>query len=242
MRKFVFDIIRSTEEKLFGKYLLLTNTVSSGFLMYIGEIIAQTIDRSKQADSKDEFVLDKVWLQWIILSLSLISINHLFSLHFVGKDQTADSCWHQSRTITSLHISLDGANSAWKRQIDCDQEDSLRPAHRESRLHRSLLLHSLLPRQSTHQRYQQGAVCRWEISANLHCWLVHLACCTAAELSLCAAEVSSAVHQRCDDVLQHFSVLCEESESWRDVEDTSQWEVNCMFRCQTKILIYLGFK
>lgn len=52
MRKYFFSILKNTESRLFGKYLLLTNTVSSGLLMYIGEVAAQTLDKSQPGDTK----------------------------------------------------------------------------------------------------------------------------------------------------------------------------------------------
>lgn len=48
MRKYLFELLKRSESKLFGKYLLLTNTASSGLLMYIGEIVAQRIDKSQR--------------------------------------------------------------------------------------------------------------------------------------------------------------------------------------------------
>lgn len=171
MRKFVFDIIRSTEKKLFGKYLLLTNTVSSGFLMYIGEIIAQTID-SKSKQGKDEFKLDKVRRIALIIVRFLITLTYR-PHHLVGENQATLSGRNQSRSITSLHISVDGTNSAWKLEVNCDKEDFVGsgesfirsevystisqmhfiyfPVHRESRLHCSLFLYSILSRQSARQ-------------------------------------------------------------------------------------------
>ncbi|CAG9812100.1 unnamed protein product [Chironomus riparius] len=54
MRKLLISFYKKTAQvvndqhtALFGKYLLLTNTVSSGFLMYIGEYFAQRIQKSK---------------------------------------------------------------------------------------------------------------------------------------------------------------------------------------------------
>lgn len=114
----MFDIIRSTEEKLFGKYLLLTNTVSSGLLMYIGEIIAQTIDSKRNKVDKDEFKLDKVCQ---LISDLLSKTNYYINV--VGEDKAAHSGGHKSRSIASLHISVDGATPARKLQVDCDKED-----------------------------------------------------------------------------------------------------------------------
>lgn len=48
MRKLVFQLLRKSENTLFGKYLLLTNTVSSGLLMFVGEVAAQKIDKSNK--------------------------------------------------------------------------------------------------------------------------------------------------------------------------------------------------
>lgn len=49
MRKLLYDLLRRSESKLFGKYLLLTNTVSSGMLMFVGEIVAQRLDKSNRS-------------------------------------------------------------------------------------------------------------------------------------------------------------------------------------------------
>lgn len=47
----MFNFLKTSERTLFGKYLLLTNTVSSGLLMFVGEVAAQKIDKAnKSAD------------------------------------------------------------------------------------------------------------------------------------------------------------------------------------------------
>lgn len=49
MRKILVSFLKRSESTLFGpKYLLLTNTVSSGLLMFIGEIAAQKLDKNNR--------------------------------------------------------------------------------------------------------------------------------------------------------------------------------------------------
>lgn len=60
MRKYLFDFLRKSESTLFGKYLLLTNTVSSGLLMFVGEVAAQKIDRSNKGADWEK-VKQLVW-------------------------------------------------------------------------------------------------------------------------------------------------------------------------------------
>lgn len=76
MRKLLFDILRKSESKLFGKYLLLTNTVSSGLLMYVGEIGAQYLDKSNRLpNGETKFDREKV-KQLTVVGISQGPLHH----------------------------------------------------------------------------------------------------------------------------------------------------------------------
>lgn len=77
MRKLLFDLLRRSENKLFGKYLLFTNTISSGLLMYFGEICAQSLDKTNRKNSHDkvEFDQDKI-NQLTVVGLSQGPLHH----------------------------------------------------------------------------------------------------------------------------------------------------------------------
>lgn len=76
MRKYLFDLLKKSESKLFGKYLLLTNTVSSGLLMYVGEIAAQRLDKSSRAPN-GEIKYDKEKIkQLTVVGLSQGPLHH----------------------------------------------------------------------------------------------------------------------------------------------------------------------
>lgn len=75
MRKLLFDIIKMSERKLFGKYLLLTNTVSSGFLMYIGEIMAQCIEGKRGQNNEIIFDKDRI-KQLTVVGISQGPLHH----------------------------------------------------------------------------------------------------------------------------------------------------------------------
>lgn len=54
--------------KFFGKYLLLTNTVSSGFLMIAGDVICQEIEYRK-GDLKERYDFKRIWQMFLVGSL-----------------------------------------------------------------------------------------------------------------------------------------------------------------------------
>lgn len=77
MRKFLFDFLKMSEDRLFGKYLLLTNTVSSGLLMYIGEIAAQRLDKSNRKGPNGEVEYDKEKIkQLTVVGISQGPLHH----------------------------------------------------------------------------------------------------------------------------------------------------------------------
>ena len=76
MRKLLFDFIKMSENRLFGKYLLITNTVSSGLLMYLGEIAAQSLDKSnRKPNGEVEFDKEKI-KQLTVVGLSQGPLHH----------------------------------------------------------------------------------------------------------------------------------------------------------------------
>lgn len=75
MRKILFDILKKSEDRLFGKYLLLTNTVSSGLLMWAGEVAAQKLDRSNKIDGKTQYDREKV-KQLTVVGISQGPLHH----------------------------------------------------------------------------------------------------------------------------------------------------------------------
>lgn len=77
MRKLVWDILRSSENHLFGKYLLLTNTVSSGLLMFVGEVAAQKLDKSTKTGPNGMTVYDKEKIkQLTVVGISQGPLHH----------------------------------------------------------------------------------------------------------------------------------------------------------------------
>ncbi|CRK91986.1 CLUMA_CG005566, isoform A [Clunio marinus] len=77
MRKLLFDLIKKSESRLFGKYLLITNTVSSGFLMFIGEAAAQRINNYYSKENNGEFKYDNEKLkQLTVVGLSQGPLHH----------------------------------------------------------------------------------------------------------------------------------------------------------------------
>lgn len=61
---------------VFGKYLLLTNTVSSGALMFVGEMLAQKIERSRNK-KVSEIQYDKEKLkQLTVVGISQGPLHH----------------------------------------------------------------------------------------------------------------------------------------------------------------------
>lgn len=77
MRKLFFSFLRKSESRIFGKYLLLTNTLSSGLLMYLGEIAAQRIDKSNRKGPNGEVVYDEEKIkQLTVVGLSQGPLHH----------------------------------------------------------------------------------------------------------------------------------------------------------------------
>lgn len=77
MRKLMWSLLRSSENRLFGKYLLLTNTVSSGFLMYIGEVAAQRLDKSTKTGPNGVTEYDKEKIkQLTVVGISQGPLHH----------------------------------------------------------------------------------------------------------------------------------------------------------------------
>lgn len=84
MRKLLINFYKKTAQvvneqhtALFTKYLLLTNTVSSGFLMYIGEYFAQRIEKSKNSKILNEIEYDKEKMkQLAVVGLSQGPLHH----------------------------------------------------------------------------------------------------------------------------------------------------------------------
>lgn len=71
------SVLRSTESSLFGKYLLLTNTVSSGVLMFVGEIAAQKLDSKSRKTSTGEIMYDKEKVkQLTVVGISQGPLHH----------------------------------------------------------------------------------------------------------------------------------------------------------------------
>jgi len=61
---------------MFGKYLLLTNTLSSGLLMYVGEIAAQSLDKTnRDTKGKIHFENEKI-KQLTVVGLSQGPLHH----------------------------------------------------------------------------------------------------------------------------------------------------------------------
>lgn len=76
-----------SEKKLFGKYLLLTNTVSSGLLMYFGEISAQLLDKNSNRGPNNEIIFDKEKIkQLTVVGISQGPLHHYVSFLFINKN------------------------------------------------------------------------------------------------------------------------------------------------------------
>ena len=77
MRKLLFDFLKRSENTLFGpKYLLLTNTISSGMLMYVGEIAAQRLDKkNKRIDGSTDYDNEKI-KQLTVVGISQGPLHH----------------------------------------------------------------------------------------------------------------------------------------------------------------------
>ena len=77
MRKLLVEFLKRSENTLFGpKYLLLTNTVSSGLLMYIGEIAAQRLDKkNRQIDGTTKYDKEKI-KQLTVVGISQGPLHH----------------------------------------------------------------------------------------------------------------------------------------------------------------------
>lgn len=81
MRKIVISLYKRTAQvvsnqhnALFGKYLLLTNTVSSGILMYVGEYAAQRI---QLRENFNENLIDKEKMkQLAVVGISQGPLHH----------------------------------------------------------------------------------------------------------------------------------------------------------------------
>ena len=81
MRKILISLYKKTaqaawnqHDAAFGKYLLLTNTVSSGVLMYFGEYVAQRI---QLRENFDESKIDKEKMkQLAVVGLSQGPLHH----------------------------------------------------------------------------------------------------------------------------------------------------------------------
>lgn len=77
MRKLLISVLRNTESTLFGKYLLLTNTVSSGLLMWVGEVAAQRLDKSSKTGVNGETVYDREKIkQLTVVGISQGPLHH----------------------------------------------------------------------------------------------------------------------------------------------------------------------
>lgn len=61
---------------IFGKYLLLTNTLSAAALMLVGESVAQKIENSQNLNDKQIFDYDKM-KQMSIVGAGLGPIHHV---------------------------------------------------------------------------------------------------------------------------------------------------------------------
>lgn len=77
MRKLLIRFLKRSESTLFGpKYLLLTNTVSSGLLMYLGEVAAQRLDK-KNRGPNGEIQYDKEKIkQLTVVGISQGPLHH----------------------------------------------------------------------------------------------------------------------------------------------------------------------
>jgi protein Mpv17 len=83
MRKILINLYKKTSQvineqhgALFGKYLLLTNTISSGVLMYVGEYVAQRIEKAKFPEkSKADYDKQKM-IQLGVVGLSQGPLHH----------------------------------------------------------------------------------------------------------------------------------------------------------------------
>lgn len=81
MRKILISFYRKTakvvsnhHDALFGKYLLATNTISSGLLMYAGEYVAQRIQNRENFDANK---IDKAKMtQLAVVGLSQGPLHH----------------------------------------------------------------------------------------------------------------------------------------------------------------------
>lgn len=77
MRKLIITALRNTESTLFGKYLLLTNTVSSGLLMWAGEVAAQRLDKSNKTGPNGETKYDREKIkQLTVVGISQGPLHH----------------------------------------------------------------------------------------------------------------------------------------------------------------------
>lgn len=71
------SFLKKSEGLFFGKYLLFTNTVSSGLLMYIGEVAAQRLDKSQPKKPNGEVLYDKEKIkQLTVVGISQGPLHH----------------------------------------------------------------------------------------------------------------------------------------------------------------------
>lgn len=76
MRKLLVSFLKLSEDKLFGKYLLLTNTVSSGLLMWAGEVAAQRLDNSNKGfNGETQYDIEKI-KQLTVVGISQGPLHH----------------------------------------------------------------------------------------------------------------------------------------------------------------------
>jgi len=70
------QVVNEQHSALFGKYLLLTNTVSSGCLMYVGEYFAQRIEKSKSKNINESGYDKEKMKQLAVVGLSQGPLHH----------------------------------------------------------------------------------------------------------------------------------------------------------------------
>ena len=98
-------------EPLFGRYLLATNTVSSGVLMGLGDVIIQKLEKvkSKEAAAQHD------WLRTGTISVQT-SLNSIYDLRFVQNKNERQSACLQKWVVKSLFSDKDLEISKKKNQ------------------------------------------------------------------------------------------------------------------------------
>lgn len=203
MRKLLISFIKKSESTLFGKYLLMTNTVSSGLLMWVGEVAAQRLDKSNKNGPHGETVYDNEKIkQLTVVGISQGPLHH-YTYLWMERLLPGTARTTVFKKILSDQVKL-------HHRCDYYKDNNYCPilGDRESSVHSPLFLHSIFPGWEVSGRDEQAP--GRQISHRLSCRLAGLATNTIYQLLLCALKVPRPLHQHDHNVLQCILVLRQE--------------------------------